>query len=178
MIKIDKGNAPSILIKKEESWKNELLKAIDEYGCYSKIPNKKRNAILKNYKHKDIKDTLLSVTHSKCVFCEGRPSECGDDEIDHFKPKSVYPEFTFNWDNLFITCRICNRNKRDHDVVKNKIINPAKDNPDCYFWYDEIRINSIEQKGVSIVAQTTINLLKLNHSRLLNARGELFKALK
>ena len=51
--------------------------------------------------------------HLRCMFCE---DSCSN-EIEHFHPKSIYPEFTFDWDNFLYACGICNPLKNNKFAV-------------------------------------------------------------
>jgi len=46
----------------------------------------------------------------RCMYCEDSAAS----EIEHFRPKSFYPELTFVWLNYLYSCSVCNRIKRDH----------------------------------------------------------------
>ncbi len=56
----------------------------------------------------------------RCVFCLQReqwPIKMrGGWELDHFLPKSTYPELTLDYENLLYTCRACNSAKSDKIV--------------------------------------------------------------
>lgn len=43
----------------------------------------------------------------RCGYCE----DSAGDEIDHFRPKTLYPEQVFVWDNYLPSCGSCNRRK-------------------------------------------------------------------
>ena len=49
----------------------------------------------------------------RCAYCE---DSCAD-EIEHIKPKSLYPELTFVWMNYLYACGPCNGAKRDRFSV-------------------------------------------------------------
>ncbi len=77
-----------------------------------------------------IKEALLKMSFDKCCFCEGNTNEESKYvEIEHFHPKSIYPNEVVLWENLLPICKRCNAKKGDHDTKQEPIINPAKDNP-------------------------------------------------
>jgi uncharacterized protein (TIGR02646 family) len=43
----------------------------------------------------------------RCCYCEDSLA----DEVEHFKPKDLYPEATFRWENYLYVCGPCNRPK-------------------------------------------------------------------
>ena len=82
-----------------------------------------------------IRRALLDSTNGKCCYCEKKiGSGKTDMHIDHFKPKSKYPDSVVEWDNLMPSCPDCNRSKNDHDTVEKSIVNPYVDNPKEYFY--------------------------------------------
>ena len=66
MIKIQKPNAPQILVDNQDTWTNCLLSAVAFYGGYSKIPEAEKKSLLAHYKHKDIQEALFESSHHKC----------------------------------------------------------------------------------------------------------------
>lgn len=63
----------------------------------------------RRYKHKDIKDALMTLYHGKCAYCETYdPSP----HIEHYRPKrGGYYWLAYSWDNLIISCSQCNTKK-------------------------------------------------------------------
>ena len=58
--------------------------------------------------------------------------------IEHYHPKSKTPNETFDWDNLFIGCTLCNTPKSDFDTSKEPFIHPVADNPEDYLTFDDL----------------------------------------
>lgn len=44
----------------------------------------------------------------RCMYCEDSAAS----EIEHFRPKTFYPDLVFEWLNYLYTCGPCNNNKR------------------------------------------------------------------
>ena len=66
----------------------------------------------------------------RCMYCE---DSMGTD-IDHFRPKSNYPGYVFQWSNYFLACSHCNSNqKRSQFPIlldgSLGLIDPAIDDP-------------------------------------------------
>lgn len=83
-----------------------------------------------------IKKALLEMTFYKCIYSEvslGENSTC--EEVEHFYPKSIYPDKVVEWGNLMPTCKICNAKKGDVDPNKVALINPYIDNPSDYIAF-------------------------------------------
>lgn len=59
-----------------------------------------------------------------CGYCE-RPCDLNQggkqnsNEVDHFRPRSLFPELTFAWENLVYVCRRCNQAKGNQFPGKN-----------------------------------------------------------
>ena len=49
----------------------------------------------------------------RCAYCE----DSFADELDHFRPKTLYPELVFAWANYLYACGHCNGSKTDHFAV-------------------------------------------------------------
>ena len=177
MIKIQKPAAPQVLVNNKATWTQNLLDAIDTYGEYSKIPESEKNRLLSHYRHKDIQDALFASSHHKCAFCECIPGESSHIEVEHFEPKSLYPDLAFEWDNLLPTCRRCNEEKSDADTRSNPIINPAIEDPEQLLTYSFLRIKPLAGSGQEHKAQQTIDVCNLNCERLYKARSELMKSI-
>ena len=177
MIKIQKLAAPQVLVDNKKIWTKNLLDAIATYGEYSQIPEPEKSKLLSWYKHKDIQNALFESSHHKCAFCECIPGESSHIEVEHFIPKSLYPDLTFEWDNLLPSCRRCNEEKSDIDTLIDPIINPAKEDPEQLLTYSFLRIKPLEGSGQEHKAQQTIDVCNLNCERLYKARSELMKAI-
>ena len=71
----------------------------------------KGNKYNARYKTKDVKKALEELYHNKCAFCETNVERW---DVEHFRPKSLYPWLAFSWDNLLLACPTCNGNKSNH----------------------------------------------------------------
>ena len=49
----------------------------------------------------------------RCAYCE----DSSADEVEHIKPKDLYPEVTFVWENYLYACGPCNSPKNNHFAV-------------------------------------------------------------
>jgi uncharacterized protein (TIGR02646 family) len=79
----------------------------------------------------EINDVLeqMSLGRRRCMYCEDNEGT----DIDHFWPKSTYPERAFDWDNYLLACSGCNSNyKRDQFPTKHGkpiLLDPTTDDP-------------------------------------------------
>lgn len=95
-----------------------------------------------------IKDTLLESSHGKCCYCECNCDK-GNLHIEHFHPKSLYPEEVVCWENLLLSCAKCNRAKGTLDTVNNRLVNPYDDDPKDYIGINAAyMLIGVDQNGV------------------------------
>ncbi|NOI85078.1 HNH endonuclease [Vibrio sp. 99K-1] len=174
MIKLVRGIKPDILNAHHDTWQVALDAAIQKYGSYKNIPKKEKDSLLSHYRHQDIKDILFATSKLKCAFCECKPTEGGNIEVEHFKPKSIYPEFAFEWLNFLPSCNKCNNSKLNHDTGKLPIVNPYETDPEDVFYYEDIRIRPVDGNKLG---NTTIEVCGLNTVRLMTPRGQLLASL-
>lgn len=174
MIKIDKTTkVPKILIENQTNWTNSLLANIKVHGSFNKLPEEIKTDVANKYKDNDIKIALVPSEDTKCAFCEMIPNETGYIEVEHFFPKSIYPDKTFEWANLLPSCKRCNLKKTKLDTFKTPIVKPDVDDPKFFFTYDNIKLVVRKDAIDKIIARRTITKLELNQFRLIKPRSEL-----
>jgi uncharacterized protein (TIGR02646 family) len=84
----------------------------------------------KIYSHEDVKDLLRRVQDGKCCFCEAKIAHISYGDVEHYRPKAGWVQedeklnrpgyywLAYDWDNLFLSCEICNqRYKRNYFPV-------------------------------------------------------------
>lgn len=176
MIKLTRGVEPNFLTSNKTNLWRSLEEAIKIYGSYKLIPPDVKEKLVCNYRHSEIKEALIESSSGKCAFCECVPSEGGNVEVEHFKPKSKYPNFTFEWENLLPACRRCNGSKDDHDTDLEPIVNPYIQNPSDFFFYDSLNIKPLVGTNHE-VATRTIEICGLNTIRLWKPRSQILVSL-
>ncbi|MEW5818376.1 MAG: retron system putative HNH endonuclease, partial [Spirochaetota bacterium] len=125
MIKILRSEEPDVLKNNARKWRDELIEAKTE---------KEKKRAEKRYNHRQVKNSLEAMFHSKCAYCESKITHVDYGEIEHFRPKSLFPEETFNWNNLFLSCGICNGAQHKGDKFPGAdqggpLVNPCDDEP-------------------------------------------------
>ena len=139
MIKIQKRSEPKVLTDNKVQWTADLLSLVQKYGSYSAIPKKEKEATIKNYSHPEVSSALKGTCgEAKCVYCESYVDVTCYANIEHYHPKSIYPAETFEWDNLFVGCTICNTPKNNFDTSKEPFVHPVNDNPEDYLTFDDL----------------------------------------
>ncbi|GHU99396.1 hypothetical protein FACS189483_08610 [Spirochaetia bacterium] len=177
MIKLQRPPEPQKLIDNKTAWQASLDAAILRHGSYTQIPKDERGKLISHYKDKEITEPLFESSHGKCAYCECNVTESSYLEVEHYKPKSIYPEKVFDWENFLPSCSPCNKTKGTHDTGIAPIINPYITNPDDAFLYKRIQIKPKE--GVHFeAAERTIDVCRLNSPRLIDARAKIMPKLE
>lgn len=174
MIRVEKQSAPLILIDNASTWTQELLDLIAKHGGYDKIPKSLKDSAVNKYRHPDIQAAVGEMTKGKCVFCESIINETTYLNIEHFKPKSKFPDLTFDWNNLFPSCLMCNNGKdKDVDGHPADLVNPLTEDPEQYFTYKELKICARDTAPNSQKANDTIINCKLQRNSLIIDRAKI-----
>ena len=102
-----------------------------------------------------------------CAYCEGYYRDTSFSHIDHFKPKSIYPNLMFDYNNMNLSCTICNQSKSDID--DDRLINPTIDEPSKHLQYRTYMLYPLDERG-----RFTIETFKLNSNERTCAKEELY----
>ncbi len=109
-----------------------------------------------------LKSALLELSNGKCAFSEVRLNMEGKYmQIEHFYPKSKYPDKVMEWGNLLPCLNICNSRKKDIDPANNPLVHPFFDNPIDFFYIENGRLCALDCKNQKAV--NTINAYDLNN---------------
>lgn len=143
------------------------------------IPNSEQEVSASIYKAPEVKKQLLEDQYYKCAYCE-KMLEGPYDDVEHYRPKSLYFWLGHDWNNLLFACDICNRSlKSTHFPLLDEstrhldtqdiseevplIINPATENPKDFIEYHEHIVRPCLVDGhESPKGRYTIDLFKLN----------------
>lgn len=176
MIKLTRGMEPDVLIRNKVMWTQALLTEFRKFGCYKDIPEDIKKKVTSPYRHDDIQNVLFSSSSKKCAFCECIPESGGGYvQVEHFHPKSVYPDECFSWVNFLPCCGICNTNKGILDTKLTEIINPYDENPNNSFHISFLKV--LPNEG-DVKAINTEREIELNSGRLIKARMNILEQLQ
>lgn len=89
--------------QKQKRKQNSLLKS-------KKQDTPKESSVLNSREWKVLRYRALRTYGRICMLCH---STSGPMHVDHIKPRSKYPELTFDFNNLQILCESCNQGKSD-----------------------------------------------------------------
>ena len=112
----------------------------------------------------------LSGIGQRCMYCGGSEST----QVEHYRPKAIYPKFAFSWENFFWVCGVCNQFKGDRFEESLLPINPIDDLVWNHFFIDEfgnlcakwdLTTGDLDQRAIR-----TIELLALDRQPLQESR--------
>lgn len=94
--------------------------------------------------------------------------------LDHFRPKGRYPNLAYEWSNFRLALDLVNSNKGDSETVLDPFLVQ-----NGWFILDKaslwVRPEPTLPPAIRIRVQSSINVLKLNHDRLVNVRFEILR---
>jgi uncharacterized protein (TIGR02646 family) len=122
MFKAERGSWPQCLEAHYVDWTARYISARNENSAAS-------FRWFSNSCYQNVRLQLLEMTHHHCAFCDGFVGSESRETLEHFKPKSQYPELAFHWENLFPCCDMCQSQKREK--FDEMLIKP--DHPDYLF---------------------------------------------
>jgi len=120
-------------------------------------------------------DDLLDIFFGNCGYCE----EISRGEMDHFRPKSRFPELVYDWSNWVFACHDCN-NFKGEKWPTGGFIDPCSRSrvarPEVYFSFDTLTSEIIPKEGITpvrrIKARRMITDLRLNEDHHLRKRSQ------
>lgn len=75
------------------------------------------------YRNKELVRVLEDLFYRKCAYCEANYAITGYLEVEHCRPKSLYPWLAADWSNLLPSCKRCNNGK----LSKFPLVDPRKE---------------------------------------------------
>lgn len=150
---IDRLPEPEILKEKHDKWQKQYEKKLEEK------PDARPDS--SKYAHRQIIDTLYSMSHGKCFYCETKLS--GDyKEVDHCIEVSLNHSKAYCWENLYLACLNCNRKLDNNAIAVTTVLDP------CHHSDKEIRMHltfideQISAANGSKIGLNTIKKYRLN----------------
>ena len=169
MIFINKSPAPPSKLLEYQQIRGALL---TQYGLIINIPEVERKKFENGYRNDEVRNILFNCSYGKCAYCELKP-EGSSLRVEHYLPKTLYPEGLLDWSNLLPSCEKCNSSKFTHDTKSNPIINPCETDPSPYFIFELFRIRPSPTAPDHDVATRTIHVCRLNRMELVRARSRI-----
>ena len=175
MRNVTRVQKPDSLRKYAARWTKELLKAIDESKASGEsVPDKYYD----RYQKDDIREALRSMygngTFCFCCYCESIIDDVSFDHIEHRMPKKQskdkYPEQTYNWDNLHLSCEKCNNHKRNRYNESAPILDAVVDKISEHLGYELSDTEGVYRETRSDQGITTVEDANLDRASLRKAR--------
>lgn len=101
------------------SYIRELYKK--DYRAFDVLP-KRRTGVTEKYSNPsqrtNLKNYLLQDFHQKCIYCGWSSSQYGGEvfHIEHVKSRKSYPKLEDDYNNLALSCSICNTTKNEMEL--------------------------------------------------------------
>ncbi len=111
-------------------------------------------------------------TCAYCLLSEVWAAGPENFELDHFRPKAVFPQLTMSYYNLYWACHVCNQMKRD--------VWPGREAREKGIEFVDLCSSSFAEhfvaqkngkwRGKTLAARYTIDALRLNRPHLVELR--------
>ena len=92
-------------------------KRIDKSNRYIASLNVNSDAFLSSYEWRRLRLVILKKYGSKCQCCGATPESGAVMNVDHIKPRKIYPELALTESNLQVLCHECNHGKGNWDMT-------------------------------------------------------------
>ena len=159
---IERSAEPPVLTRNKANWLQDFR------DCGAERPDSNR------YAHKDIREALKNMSHSKCFYCEnplkGKPSE-----VDHHIEVSVDAGRSYEWENLYLSCHKCNHKQNEFRISSAETLNPCSDTDDeirQHITYDREQILPVgtSEKGLKTIQKYHLDREELDYLRIKQLR--------
>ncbi|MCH7813832.1 MAG: TIGR02646 family protein [Planctomycetes bacterium] len=111
-------------------------------------------------KWRDFHKAVSEMFFGLCAYCE----ENDKGEVDHFRPKSRFPDQVYRWDNWVLACHTCNNKKSDRWPPGGYIDPCAKSRsaqPESYFTFDTVTGELLPKPGLTAARRRkAVNMIR------------------
>ena len=109
----------------------------------------------------------LAGPGERCMWCSGSESS----QVEHYRPKSEFPNAAMSWTNFLWSCGLCNQHKGSRFPPQTEpggqLVNPLEDNVWDFFYIDQFGHLSprwdVAANGLDPRAAKTVEILKLSN---------------
>lgn len=132
-------------------------------------------ALLNSYRDPEVKRHLVAEANGKCIYCESKITHVYFGDVEHIKPKALFPTERLSIANLGLACAPCNNAKGDFWDAATPLLNPYEDEPSSEliaFGYLVMRRPGRDR------ARLSIDRLDLNRQALVERRRERIELLQ
>lgn len=124
--------------------------------------------------YQSYKSYLREDFQYRCVYCAIHENENGGPRgftVEHFRPKSLFPHLTTDYENLLYGCNVCNPYKGNDWPSDTPLVDGVGYLDPCEHDYDDhFRLNGFEVVGITRPAWYMVERLHLNRTQLIKLR--------
>lgn len=114
----------------------------------------------------------MSGSHQRCMYC----LDSHGCDIEHFRPKTPYPQHAFRWSNLLLCCTECGRFKGSQfPIIDSKplLVDPTQEDPWQHLDFDPETGNltvryDLASQDYSLKGHHTVDVLKFDRREALS----------
>ncbi len=147
-----------------KSFAPEVLPKVDKKQDFPPVWRKK----------KYVKKALRKMSKGHCAYCQTYNAAGAWGDVEHFRPKSLFPALAYDWDNYFYSCTICNNTKSNKWPTAGSYVRPDEDDPSMRFVFFED--GGIEETVGDDEAKCTIPAFGLDRRGLAEGRELLIRS--
>lgn len=123
--------------------------------------------------YRSYKTELRYEFRAKCVYCAMPDSLRGSEHfgVDHYKPRSLFPDHERLYLNLYYACNPCNRRKgpfwpSDEEAERGLFV----PNPGDHVMFDHVKFDAEQVVGRTAAGRFFVDLLDLNDPSVVEYR--------
>ena len=197
MIRVQKPAAPAMLLDNTRPTRGPQL--IAELKRRYDAGERSFTFRSDTYGHTSVKQALIKAQHHKCAFCEQLVTLVSHGDVEHYRPKAGWDQgdgakvqkpgyywLAYDWDNLLLSCEICNqsfkgnrfpladpakRARSHHDDLAAEdplLIHPSHDDPEALIGWRGGVPHAIDENRRG---RATIKLVGLDRPDVVAARN-------
>ncbi len=117
---------------------------------------------------KYVKKALSKMSKGHCAYCQSYNAASAWGDVEHYRPKSLFPTLAYDWANYFYSCTICNTTKSNKWPPAGDYVRPDEGDPSARFMFHED--GGIEETAGDGAAKNTINDFGLDRKGLAEGR--------
>ncbi len=111
MIPVTRLQEPRILQEKKTAWTADF------------VASDKKRPDGSKYAHREVVQTLRSMSHDKCFYCEAREAKLS---VDHHIEVSERRDLAFEWSNLYLACDECQGKLPNRSIPVSDCLDPCE----------------------------------------------------
>jgi 5-methylcytosine-specific restriction endonuclease McrA len=93
------------------------VKALEEKLNNPAPPQVATDAFLDSFEWRRVRMVAIKKYGARCQCCGATPSTGATINVDHIKPRKLFPQLALDMDNLQVLCHECNHGKGNWDMT-------------------------------------------------------------